>query len=299
VATYHFGAFEFDARTGELRRDGRRLRLEPQPARALDLLLAHAGELVTRDELRRHLWGDDTHVDFDRGLTYAIAQIRSALGDTADDARFLQTLPRRGFRFVAPIRRVPAEAVASSAPPAPPSPRVRTSRWVWPSIALLVVAVAGVYGFSALRSDAAPAIRLAVSTFDNETGDARYDRFVGSLSDAVVARLVAAGDTRRLTVIGNEAILRRPREERNLAAIQAGTGAEYVVLGQLQPDPGGLRVIAHLIKLDDGAHVWAKRFIRAPEDLASVDGEVLDAVERAVREFLLPPSQANPPRGGT
>src|SRR3954451_20101807 len=100
--TCRFGIFAFDDRAAVLSRSDRAVPLEPQPARALALLLSHAGEVVTRDELRAHLWGEDTHVDFDRGLAYCIGQLRIALGDSADNPRFIQTHPRRGFSFIAP-----------------------------------------------------------------------------------------------------------------------------------------------------------------------------------------------------
>ena len=101
--TYTFGTFAFDAVTLELTREGRRVSIEPQPARALARLLAGAGDLVTRDEMREAIWGSHTHVDYDRGLAYCIGQVRTALGDSGDNPRFVQTLPRRGFRFVAPV----------------------------------------------------------------------------------------------------------------------------------------------------------------------------------------------------
>src|SRR5262245_28188616 len=91
--TYRFGIFEFNDRTGILTRSDRPVALEPQPARALALLVARAGDLVTRDEMRTHLWGDGTHVDFDRGIAYCIGQLRAALGDSAENPRFVQTLP--------------------------------------------------------------------------------------------------------------------------------------------------------------------------------------------------------------
>jgi DNA-binding winged helix-turn-helix (wHTH) protein len=103
--TYRFGVFAFDDRAATLTRSDRPVAIEPQPARALALLLSRAGDVVSRDELRAHLWGDDTHVDFDRGLAYCIGQLRAALGDSADNPRFVQTLPRRGFCFIAPVEK--------------------------------------------------------------------------------------------------------------------------------------------------------------------------------------------------
>src|SRR3954451_7079577 len=115
---YRFGIFSFDDRTLELTRSDRPAALEPQPARALALLLARAGDIVTRDELRAHLWDTGTHVDFDRGLAYCIGELRSALGDSADNPRFVQTLPRRGYMVIAPVIRPEPRPRAAAAEPA-------------------------------------------------------------------------------------------------------------------------------------------------------------------------------------
>src|SRR5262245_20671400 len=101
--THRFGVFEFDGESGELAKNGRAVAIEPQPRKALGLLLARSGDVVSRDELREAVWGADTHVDFDRGLAYCISQIRSALGDSGDNPRFVQTIPKRGFKFIAPV----------------------------------------------------------------------------------------------------------------------------------------------------------------------------------------------------
>src|SRR5262245_1880748 len=101
--TYRFGAFVFDAATNLLRKNGREIALEPQPARVLGQLLARSGEVVSKEELRRAVWGE-THVDVDRGLAYCLSEVRAALGDSGDNPRFVQTLPRRGYRFIAPVQ---------------------------------------------------------------------------------------------------------------------------------------------------------------------------------------------------
>jgi DNA-binding winged helix-turn-helix (wHTH) protein len=101
-----FGLFEFDAAAGVLTREGVPVRLQPQPARVLAILVAHAGDVVTRDALRQEVWSDGTFVDFERGLNFCVAQIRSARGDSADSPRFIETLPRRGYRFIAPVARL-------------------------------------------------------------------------------------------------------------------------------------------------------------------------------------------------
>src|SRR5215467_8334133 len=101
-----FGLFEFYPATRELYRDGVRLRLQAQPAQVLELLVAKAGEIVTRESLRQAIWGTETFVDFDRGLNFCIAQIRSALGDSAESPRFVRTVPKQGYKFIAPVERV-------------------------------------------------------------------------------------------------------------------------------------------------------------------------------------------------
>ncbi len=101
-----FGLFEFDPLSGELSREGRPSRLQPQPARVLAALVERAPEVVSREDLRQQIWSEGTFVDFERGLNFCIAQIRSALGDTADSPRFIETLPRRGYRFIAPSRKL-------------------------------------------------------------------------------------------------------------------------------------------------------------------------------------------------
>ena len=121
---YRFGLFEFDAAAGELRKHGRLVRIEPQPARALALLVSHPGEVISRERLRSQVWDGGTHVDFDRGLAYCLGQVRTALGDSADNPRFVETLPRRGYRFIAPVQadEVPPAADERSVPASGPEP---------------------------------------------------------------------------------------------------------------------------------------------------------------------------------
>src|SRR5215471_14465997 len=105
-AVFRFGLFEADLRAGELRKSGTRLRLQEQPWQVLVALLEHAGQVVTRDELRERLWPTDTFVDFDHSLNIAINKVRDALGDDAAKPRFVETVPRRGYRFIAPVESV-------------------------------------------------------------------------------------------------------------------------------------------------------------------------------------------------
>src|SRR5882672_10859668 len=113
---FSFDHFEFDPVAGELRRGGETTRLEPQPARVLAVLVERAGEVVSREELQQRVWSGDTFVDFERGLNYCIGQIRAALGDSASDPRFVETLPRRGYRFIAAIQGPAPATVARPRP---------------------------------------------------------------------------------------------------------------------------------------------------------------------------------------
>jgi DNA-binding winged helix-turn-helix (wHTH) protein/TolB-like protein len=293
---FEFGTFSFATETGELARAGRRRRLEPQPARVLRLLLERAGELVTRDELRDLVWGQETHVDFERGIAYCIRQVRAALDDTGDNPRFVETLPRRGYRFIAPLTR--ADQAQGSAQPgaAGPSPAAKSAArggrtWLRYGLAVVaVLAIGGALGVAISRTSGwrseSPLPVVAVARFDNETEASEHDARVNAATDAVVDRLTALGRD-HLGVIGNAATLRSPREERDPAAIQRETGADHLVLGQLQPDDAGLRLVLHLIRLDDGTHLWATRIVRPAEDLAGLESEAADQVTAAVRSHLL------------
>src|SRR6201981_1781477 len=136
VAVLSFGAFQVDLRAGELRKQGKRIKLQEQPLLVLKVLLGRPGEIVTREELRSQIWSADTFVDFDNSLNTAINKLREALGDSADNPRFIETLPRRGYRFLVPVTS--ADGNKSSAV----SPDIRSNTRLW-KIALTVVVVLG------------------------------------------------------------------------------------------------------------------------------------------------------------
>ncbi|HEY2152456.1 MAG TPA: winged helix-turn-helix domain-containing protein [Vicinamibacterales bacterium] len=292
---YRFGVFEFDPATGILSRAGRTVALEPQPARALALLLSRGGEIVTREELRAQLWGADTHVDFDRGLAYCVGQLRTALGDTAINPRFVQTLPKRGFKFVAPVTQaVPMMSAATAETTLPASIDHRNSRsrrpssaWIAVAGAVAVIALAAAWAL--MHRTPAPRSIVAVAVFDNESGDPSHERAVAGLSDVIVERLTAIGPA-RIGVNGNAHVLREPRAARDLKAVVQDTRAAFLVSGQLQNREGHLSLLMQLIRLDDGTHVWVQRISRpAGDPLDTLDDDVGRMVEDAVRRFVLVP----------
>ena len=286
MAAVRFGQFAFDAETGALTRNGIPARLRPQPAKVLALLVARAGDVVTRDELRREIWGADTFVDFERGLNFCIAQIRAALGDSAESPRFVETLPKRGYRFIAPVAPAepapppPAAADPTAQRAAPEATRSLSIRGV--AVAVLLLILVGAAVATLARRDAAPAVvRLAVVPFDNETGDTEFDRIAGGVADATVSRLATPDRMLKVAVIGNAAVLRRPRSFRNLKTIGQELNAEYVVLAQVKSDNQRVRLIAHLIRVSDEAHVWSNTFDRDAFGL-DVQAELAEAIAQAV-----------------
>lgn len=287
---YRFGTFEFDSDNGELRKNGRAVALEPQPAKALALLLSKGGEIVSREELRDAVWGQDTHVDFDRGLAYCASQIRTALGDSGDNPRFVQTIPRRGFKFIAPLAPAPIAAAAAVGimPNAIKQPK---DPW-WVNVLMLLV-LAGIIGWGVnvrlSRPPIAPVVQpvfIGVSIFDNETGLPEHDRLVAGLSDLVVERLSKL-DPNRIAVIGNAHSLRQPRNIRNLKNISRGLRLDYVLLGQLQKGENGLRFITHFIRFSDEAHLKANRLIMPGGGVDGLEAAVVEEFERAVHEHVL------------
>lgn len=275
-----FGLFELDPATGELRREGRAVRLQPQPARVLALLVARPGEVVTREELRRQIWNDGTFVDFERGLNFCIAQIRAALQDSAESPRFIETLPRRGYRFIAPVgspRNAPETAAVEATPGNSSRMKVAAGG--------LAIAILVLIGMLAASGGKDSRVRVAVVPFDNETGDSAYGNLGQGIADATVARLAAPGRVDRLAVVGNSAALRRPRSFRDLKAIGQEASVEFVVLAQVKRDASKVRLIAHLIRVSDEAHVWAQTFDREAFTL-EVQADIAEQIAKAVTDRL-------------
>lgn len=280
-----FGPFTFDSTARELRHKGEIVKLQSQPAQVLAVLVEHAGEIVTRETLRQAIWGEETFVDFDKGLNFAIAQVRTALGDSADTPTYIRTFPKRGYQFIAPIEsRDSARSIQDSTWRSPLGLRFRRAEALrhvlFPAVAMALVAVGGwIY---AQRSMANPAHTIAVARFDNQTGLADYDRYAQDLTDAVVAELTASGSG-RFAIIGNAAALRVPRDRRDIVAIGDTLKAGYVVLGQVQREGERVRVLAHLIRLPEQTHLWVTRVEGAPSDQATTPSVL---AQRVSREFL-------------
>jgi DNA-binding winged helix-turn-helix (wHTH) protein/TolB-like protein len=274
-----FDRFEADLRAGALWRDGERVRIQDLPFRLLTVLLERPGELVTRAELVQRLWGGETFVDFDAGLNTAVAKLREALGDSAETPRLLETVPKRGYRLLVPV--TPADAItepeiAHSATPVPAAARF-SRRSVIAAAAMIVAAALGALYW--LR--AGPPTRVAVVLFDNETGRQDFDRLAQTLTDSVVLKL---GSQSRLAVIGNAAILRTDRPFRDLKAIRSEVAADLIVIGQVQRKAEGYRVMTHLIRASDEAHIWVNETLFATGAEPTLEQDVVNSLADAIRK---------------
>lgn len=246
MSRIRFGTFDADLQSGELWRDGVVVPLQDLPFRLLGILLERPGQVVSRDELAERLWGRDTFVDAGAGVNTAIAKLREALGDTAESPRFIETIPRRGYRFVGELERAPIGDTA--APRTVRRSPARAMVVVGSLVILLVVGLA--LGVAATRS---ASDRVAVVLFDNETGLAEWDRRAQGLTDATVAALTRLDD---LEVIGNAAVLRTARPFRDIEKIREALRVDFVVVGQVQLVDKATVVRCHLIRGSDQVHVW-------------------------------------------
>src|SRR5438309_6094650 len=187
---FRFGAFEFCVQTGELRKHGLRIKLHGQPIAVLAMLLEDPGDVVTREDLQKRLWPADTFVDFEHSLNAAIKRLRAALGDSADAPRFIETLARRGYRFIAPLSQPPEDAAQAVSP----QPKLEgRRRFVWWAAAMAVMVLLTAIGlnFAGLRDRlrggalSSPIHSLAVLPLANLSGDPAQDYFVDGMTDAL------------------------------------------------------------------------------------------------------------------
>jgi TolB-like protein/DNA-binding winged helix-turn-helix (wHTH) protein/Tfp pilus assembly protein PilF len=289
-----------DLSSGELRRDGARVKLQDQPFRLLVLLLERAGEVVTREDLRTELWPADTFVDFDHSLNTAVRKLRDALGDSADAPSYIETLARRGYRFLAPVRErepaaLPPVPPAAEAPP-PPTPPART-RSIPPRVAVLAArlgaAVLVAYWVSARPGRARPGRRatLAVLPFDNLSGEADQEYLSDGLTEEMITQL-ARLDPERLRVTARSSTWKYKRAERDIPRLRQELGADYVLEGSLRRAGERVRVTVQLVQAADQTHIWAETYEREMRDVLVLESEVARAVARAIAVTLAPDAEA-------
>jgi DNA-binding winged helix-turn-helix (wHTH) protein/TolB-like protein len=279
-----FGPYTVDPKAGELRREGVSVNLQDLPFRLLSALVERPGELVTRSELTASLWGSDTYIDSTAGLNTAVAKLRDALGDNADQPLYIETVPKRGYRFIGAVVTRDAEAGRDLAVAPGRSTARDAEKWValrrrpmvWVAAASVVTALVSFATYQ-LRAGR-PQTRVAVVLFDNETGRPDVSRLSQSLTDATVFALAAQP---KLAVIGNAAILRTTRPFRDIAAVRDALHADFIVIGQVQLVDDRILVRSHLIRAGDQAHVWVNES-RLNDSEAALQSDVAGRIAKAV-----------------
>jgi TolB-like protein/DNA-binding winged helix-turn-helix (wHTH) protein/Tfp pilus assembly protein PilF len=308
---YRFGSFELNLAAGELRKNGMKIKLQDQPFTVLTLLLARQGELVTREEIRNTLWPADTFVDFDRSLNTAINRLRDALGDQAENPRFIETLPRRGYRFAYPAEVIRDEPAAPTAPREPAAAMVSPATegpvtqpetrpwvwrlWIWRIGGVLVVTTVLLLYFSGWRFHRPPAGRIVVAVlpFSNLSGDPAQDYFSAGQTEELITRLSRL-NAAQLGVIGYTSMAAYKRDGKNLPRIGADLSAQYLVEGSVTRSGDRVRVNARLIQATDGTPVLSTSYEQNVGDILQVQSNVAQDIAEQIRIRLAPRTKAAP-----
>jgi TolB-like protein/DNA-binding winged helix-turn-helix (wHTH) protein/Tfp pilus assembly protein PilF len=323
-----FGTFELDLRARELRKNGLKLRLPEQSIQILAMLLARPGDLVTREEIQAKLWPDDTIVEFDHSINAAVKRLRQALGDSADNPRYVETLARRGYRFIAPTDvgagLVPAlsasdgasatigHARADAAPatvgrPQEPAliPQAREKGvalqphpWTLRLAGMAVMLVVGLavgwfvwHRFKPQATQVAPGtIRsLAVLPLDNLSGDPQQEYFADGVTDALIADL---GQIAALRVISRTSVMRYKGTKKALPEIARELGVDAIAEGSVVREGNRVRIIAQLVEGKTDRHLWAHAYERDLTSVLALQGEVAQAIADEIRIRVTPEEQA-------
>ena len=295
-----FGVFEADLRSGELRRQGVKIRLQEQPFQALALLLERPGHVVTREELRSRLWPADTFVDFDRGLNKAINKLRDALGDSAESPRFIETLPQRGYRFIAPVELSGTGILPVPGQGSQPR-RASWRRWLLALTASVGIAAASLLLILGLN---AGGIRerlitgqsqqriwsIAVLPFENISGDPAQEYFAVGMTEELIGELARIGSGVR--VISRTSSMQFKGTRKSLPAIAQELGADAIVEGTALRAGNKVRITAQLIDARRDVHLWSGRYERDLSDVLILQGEVAQTIAGQISVKLAPAEQA-------
>lgn len=291
ILLLRFGAFELDLKKNELRRGGVLLKLAPQQFRVLRMLAEHSGIVCTREEIQREIWGSEVFVDFDRSLNVCVAQIRAVLNDDSDAPRFIQTVPRRGYRFVSPVEQVTETAVEAPMPRSAPATSGRRA------IAFGIMGAACAAAVIYLWSVAAPAHRtmLAVLPFDNVTKHPEDTPAIEGLTDELITEFGGILPE-RLGVIGRTSVMRFAGRNSSLPEIGRELGVAYVIEGDVRSEGGRVRIAVRLVKVADQAQVWNETYEREETSRLEMQEEVAAGVSTAVVRSLFPGGASPAPR---
>ena len=286
-----FESFELDVRAGELHKGGIKLHLQGQPLQVLAILVQNAGKLVTREELRSQLWQADTFVDFDHSLHNAIARIREVLSDSAETPRYIETLPRRGYRFIAPVEEVAEERGAPNEQTTePPRGSRNRSRLVLAVSLVLVIGLATwlVQSFSHQASAAAPLRSIAVLPLANLSGDPSQEYFADGMTEQLITDLAKVGSLR---VISRTSAMQYKGTKKGLPEIARELNVDGIVEGSVMRSGPRVKITAQLLHGPTDRHLWAESYERDLGDVLKLQDDVAQAIVQQVRAEVTPQQQ--------
>jgi TolB-like protein/DNA-binding winged helix-turn-helix (wHTH) protein/tetratricopeptide (TPR) repeat protein len=304
-----FGVFELDLRAAELRKNGVKLRLQDQPYQILLKLIEHHGEIVSREELRSTLWHEDTFVDFETGLNTAIKRLRDTLGDSADSPTFIETVPRRGYRFISAVDLPDSQGLKLAIPEMPASleplvviaesqiPSRHRHRRVFVTALVLVVVLAVVFGFDLggvrHRLGGEPSVpriqSIAVLPLENLSKDPEQEYFVDGMTDELITNLAQIS---ALKVISRTSAMQYKGTKKSLSEIARELHVDAVVEGTVMRAGDRVRISAQLIEAPTDHHLWAASYERDLRNVLSMQEEVTHAIVSEVRVKLTVQEQA-------
>jgi len=305
---FRFGVFELDPRAGELRKHGLRVRLQGQPFQVLAILLGRPGEVITREELQKNLWPADTFVDFDHGLNKAISKIRDALGDSAESPRFVETIARRGYRFLAEVKAagaVPARSPEHASPPPAaearegqsPEGTLPTLKRPLSSLAwkisgfVLVLLMASLAAWKVYFSTPpSPVIRsLAVLPLESLSSDASQDYFADGMTDELISDL---GQISALRVISRTSVMGYKHARKPLPQIARELKVDAVVEGTVLRSGDQVRITAQLIEASTDKHLWSQSYEGGLKDTLAFQNDVARSIADQIQINLNAQEQA-------
>ena len=286
-----FGIFQLDLRARELHKAGIKVKLQDQPFRVLALLVERAGQVVSREELQQKIWPTDVYVTFDQGLNNAIKKVRDALGDSADSPRFIETLAKHGYRFVAPVTAVQQEALDPSSSFGLRSLR----RFALIGLAtFFLIAALAYWAWQRAPARGRPSAEkavLAVLPFDNLSNDPEQEFFSEGLTEEMIAQLGKL-NPERLSVIARGSVVKYKGS--NLAVNQIGKElqADYLVQGSVRRAPGRVRITVQLIQARDQTDLWTESYDRELKDILALQDSVARTIANQIHVTLTAEQQA-------
>jgi TolB-like protein/DNA-binding winged helix-turn-helix (wHTH) protein/Flp pilus assembly protein TadD len=303
------GGFELDLRSGELRLAGTangdgKVVLREQPFQILRMLIESGAKILTREEIKRKLWPDDTTVDFDHSINVAIGVLRRALGDSANNPQYIETFGRRGYRLLVATEHVETSAETPSVESAATQPLPRRARLIggsrWRIAAVLVsvaviLLVAGYISwrrFLAVPPPTSEKIMLAVLPFQNLTGDPQKEYLADGLTEEMIAELGRL-HPEQLGVIARTSVMGYKHSNQRLDQIGRDLSVQYVLENSLRASGDHLRVTVQLLQVKDQSHLWSHDYDYRPRDILSLEEDVAKAVAREIQIRLTPQQHAN------